>query len=172
MAGHKCVQPFRERRKAGDVLIAPESPAPSRDRCQEMKNGFGGLIAFAMFEILNRFLEIGARHIGETASGGLPRRVFDPIAGEATPVIDPHPAKGTIAIEGEEWAVRHFLITPFGWGILRYSTGADVQDCRESTLRPRRLGGPFTPSALNFVVFPQHWAAAMSEDAPFTGRYS
>ena len=80
-----------------------------------MKNSFGPLIALAIFEILHRFLEIGARHIGEAASGGLPWRVFDPIAGEATPVIDPHPAKGAIAIEDEQWAVRHFLITPFDW---------------------------------------------------------
>ena len=74
-----------------------------------MKNGFGALIALAIIEILHRFLEIGARHIGKAASGGLPRRVFDSIAGEATPVIDPHPTKGAIAIEDEEWAVWHFL---------------------------------------------------------------
>src|ERR1039457_1297216 len=117
MAGDKCVQPFRERCNPGDVLIEPERPAPSRNRCQEMKNGFGPAIAFAIFEILHSFLEIGARHIGEVASG-LPRRVFDPIAGEAIPVSDPHPAKGAIAIEDEEWAVWHFLITPSDWGIL------------------------------------------------------
>jgi hypothetical protein len=29
------------------------------------------------------------------------------------PVTDPHPAKGAIAIEDEDWAVWHFLITPF-----------------------------------------------------------
>jgi hypothetical protein len=78
-----------------------------------MKNGFGPAIAFAVFEILHRFLEIGARNIGEAASGGLPWSVFDAIAGEAIPVTDPHPAKGAIAIEDEDWAVWHFLITPF-----------------------------------------------------------
>src|SRR5260370_40469705 len=111
MAGHKCVQPFRERRKAGDVLIAPESPAPSGDRCEEMKNGFGALIAFAMFEILNRFLEIGARHIGEAASGGFPRGVFGPITRAATPRNDPPPAKRANANQSAERAVPPFLIS-------------------------------------------------------------
>jgi hypothetical protein len=72
------------------------------------------LIAVAIFEILHGFPEIAGRHIGEAVSGGLPRGVFDTIAGEATPVTDPHTAKGAIAIEGEERAVGHFLITPFG----------------------------------------------------------
>jgi hypothetical protein len=80
-----------------------------------MKNSIGPLIAFVIFEILHSFLEIGARHIGEAASGGLPWGVFGPIAGEAIPVIDPHPAKGAIPIEDERWAVLHFLITPFDW---------------------------------------------------------
>ena len=74
-----------------------------------MKNRFGALIALAIIEILHRFLEIGARHIGKAASGALPRGVFDPIVSEAPPVIDPHPAKGAIAIEDEEWAVWHFF---------------------------------------------------------------
>jgi hypothetical protein len=82
-----------------------------------MKDGFGSAKAFAIFEILDSFLEIGARHIGEAASG-LPRCVFYPIAGEAIPVTDPHPAKGAISIEDKDWAVWHFLITPFERGIL------------------------------------------------------
>jgi hypothetical protein len=49
----------------------------------------------------------------------LPRCVFDPIAGEAVPVIDPCPTKGAIAIEDEEWAVWHFLITSLDRDILR-----------------------------------------------------
>jgi hypothetical protein len=82
-----------------------------------MQYGFGPLIAFAIFEILHSFLEIGARHIGEAGRGSLPWGVFDPIAGEAIPVIDPHPAKGAIPIEDKQWAVRHFLITPCDSGI-------------------------------------------------------
>ena len=78
-----------------------------------MKNGFGPAIAFAVFEILHRLLEIGVWRIGEAASGGLPWGVFDAISGERIPVTDPHPAKGAIAIENEERAVWHFLITPF-----------------------------------------------------------
>jgi hypothetical protein len=42
----------------------------------------------------------------------LPWGVLDAIAGEAIPVTDPHPAKGAIAIEDEEWAVWHYFITP------------------------------------------------------------
>ena len=95
--------------------IEPESPSPSGNRCQEMKNSSGPLVAFAVFEILHSFLEIGAWHIGETAGGGLPWGVLDPIAGHAAPVIDPHPAKGAIPVEDQQWAVRHFLITPFDW---------------------------------------------------------
>jgi hypothetical protein len=68
-----------------------------------------------MLEILHGHLEIGPRHIGEPASGGLPRGVFHPVAREAIPVTDPHPAKGAIAIEDKEWAVWHFLITPLDW---------------------------------------------------------
>jgi hypothetical protein len=98
--------------------MEPESPTPSGNRCQETKNGFGPAVAIAVFEILHRLLEVGARHIGETARGGLPWCVLDAIAGDAIPVTDPHPAKGAIAIEDEEWAVWHLLITPFVWGIL------------------------------------------------------
>jgi hypothetical protein len=44
----------------------------------------------------------------------LPWGVFDAISGDAIPVTDPHPAKGAIAIEDQERAAGHFLITPFG----------------------------------------------------------
>jgi hypothetical protein len=91
------------------------------------ENGFGPAIAFAILEIRHRFLEIEALRIGEAARGGLPRGIFDPIVSEAPPVIDPHPAKGAIAIEDEYRVVWHFLITPFDGGIFAYSQLASTR---------------------------------------------
>lgn len=102
------IEPFADRRYPRRPAVKPQHPAPVRGERQYAKDRFGGLTNLAVrANELHRTGEGCGRNLGEAACGFLKWRVYDALARERTPALDPGSAEAAVTVENEQ---------RLGWG--------------------------------------------------------